>query len=287
MVENKLNRKQQLKRLLEGVYDGESDLEVKTELEISDARYEALKESALFAEVERVKDISTEQTYVEYCLAQHGCIRDLNKLILQYQRESKNPAALVSAIKARSDIVDKMIKLGQDFGIIEKKPQEQKIVAGVVVTQLSNEELRAAIAKQIASLNSMVNEFGDTKFIDVEPGELYRELPKPKMIEAKLEPEPEPEPPPPEPEPEPELELPRHLSKRVEAPPPEPEPEPEKPPPQMPRHLSRRPVAPPTAPSPSPRQPGLPPRPLHGDKKNRAKSSKVWRGRRVVKPPVR
>jgi len=257
-------RREQLDRYLEGVQKGEADLALQADLELTNAAFSHLKENALANEIERIKSTTTEQTYVEYCLAQRGCIDDLNTLLDQY-REAKNASAIVGAVKARSDIIDKMIKLGQDFGIIEKKPEEKRIVAGVVVTQLSNEDLKAAIAEQISNLNTLVTQYGNKKLVDVEPGDLYRELPEPSnVIEAKLEPEPEPAPP-------------------AE---PEPDPAPEQPPPEpLSETISQRARRILTTPPPPPKQRAS--KRAESDKRNRAKANKVHRGRRVVKPPVR
>jgi len=245
--DNKLSRRQQLEKYIEGLQQGRAASELQAELGLTTAAFNQLKEAALGTEIDRLKSNTTEQTYIEYCLAQQGCIRDLNDLLDQY-REAKNASAIVGAVKARSDIIDKMIKLGQDFGIIERKPQENRIIAGVVVTQLSNEELRAAITDQISSLNNLVTEYGDKKIQDMNPGELYREIDRSNVIEAKLEPTKS------EPEPLQEVE-----SGRQPAEPP----------------------APHRALPPPPRQRD------QTDKTNRSKANKVHKGRRVVKPPGR
>jgi hypothetical protein len=279
MATDNRTKREQLERYLEGLQKGEADLALQTDLQLPNAAFARLKEIALANEIERVKSTTTEQTYVEYCLAQRGCINDLNTLLDQY-REAKNASAIVGAVKARSDIIDKMIKLGQDFGIIEKKPEEKRLVAGVVVTQLSNDDLRAAIAEQISSLNSLVTQYGDKNFAELDPGDLYRELPEPSnIIEAKLEPK-DPELSPVKPEPEPELSD------------PEPEPEPETPPQPVAETTSERArrLMSQSAAESRGRRPSIQDVSRatgDTDKRNRAKSNKVHRGRRVVKPPVR
>lgn len=220
-----LTRKDQIDAYVQGVQQGKPDRMIQEELELSDTVFAFVKQAALDSEVERLKDVKTEQVYVEYCMAQRGCIHDLDVVL-----KTKNVpmTAYVGAVKARSEILDKMIKFGQDVGIIAKAPDKKQIVAGVVVTQLSNEELKAAITDQIAGLNQLVTEFGDQKFDQLDPGQLYRAKPieaKAKVIDAQL--------PPPTPRFEPKVDT------------------------------------------------------SDVDKRNRAKSNKVHRGRRVVKPPPR
>lgn len=268
----KLSRRKQLERYLDGLARGEADAEIQAELDLTQAAYAQIKAAALTTEVDRVRDTTTEQVYVEYCMAQRGCINDLNTLLEQY-KQAKNASAIVGAVKARSDIIDKMIKLGQDFGIIEKKPQESRIVAGVVVTQLSNDQLREAIADQIANLNTLVTRFGDKEIGDLDPGALYRDRDDSKVVEASFDPPAAPAlPPPPKVEPKPEPK-----AKPKPEPTPKPEPEPR----------GRKVVAP--SPRVSSVRPELPDirdmsQRVKPDKTNRSNASKVRKGRRVVKP---
>ena len=72
----------------------------------------------------------------------------------------------------------KIIKIGQEFGILEKKPEEKRLVAGVLVAQLSNDQLRQAITGAIGNLNEMVANFGDLDITQMAPGSLHYKLPE-------------------------------------------------------------------------------------------------------------
>lgn len=186
--------KDQIAAYVDGVQAGKQDRDIQAELELDKAAFAVVKQEALDTEVERLRGVTTEQIYVEYCLAQRGCIADLNTLL---DRENVQTTAYVGAVKARSEILDKMIKLGQDFGLISKEPDRKQIMAGLVVTQLSNEELRTAIADQLGALNSLVSGYGDQPFGELDPGKLYREPPPklpsrtrvnpPTVVEAELQ----------------------------------------------------------------------------------------------------
>lgn len=170
--------KKAVAELLSKLAEGVTDDVAQAELGLSPARFERLKQQVYDLEAERLRSTPTEHTYVQYCLAQMGCIKDLTDL-LKKCKEQKNSNAGVGAIRARSDIYDKLIKTGQEFGILEKKPEEKRIIAGVIVAQLSNDELKSAITTMIGSLNEMVSRFGNLDMTQIEAGQLHYSLPEP------------------------------------------------------------------------------------------------------------
>ena len=170
------NRKKAAELLVK-LAEGKTDDVAQAELGVSPARYIRLKKSVFDLEAERIRTVPTEHTYIQYCLAQMGCIKDLTDLLKEAKKQ-KNSNASVGAIRARSDIYDKLIKTGQEFGILEKKPEEKRIVAGIIVANLSNDQLKQAITSAIGSLNDMVLRFGDLDMTQIDAGPLHYELPE-------------------------------------------------------------------------------------------------------------
>lgn len=164
-------------RLVALLTEGKADEEVQAELGFSPEKYWRCKRAAFEAEAERIRATPTEHTYVQYCLDQAACIKDLTDLI-DDAKKTKNANACVGAIRARSDIFDKVIKTGQEFGILEKKPEEKRIVAGVMVAQLTNDQLRQAITTEISRLNQLVVTYGELPMADLDPGALYYDAPE-------------------------------------------------------------------------------------------------------------
>jgi len=124
---------------------------------------------------------TTEEVYVDYTLKQTQNIKDLTRMLGAFE-ETKQHAAMVGAVRARSDILDKIIAKGQEFGFIEKKP-ETKVIAGVIVSQLSTHELRKAIAGELGQLEKLMSDFGDApSIVDIEPGPTHLATPKVKAL---------------------------------------------------------------------------------------------------------
>jgi len=143
--------------------------------------WEELKRQFYQHEASVLQDKTTEQVYVDYILHKGRDIHDLTQVMRTFDK-TKQPSAIVAAIKARSDIYDKIIVRGQEFGFIEKKP-ETKLVAGVLVAQLTDKDLRSAITGQLSQLDSLMAQFGDgSNIIDVEAGPTHLPTPKRKAL---------------------------------------------------------------------------------------------------------
>lgn len=177
----KVDRERKLRKaiaqLTEFYSAGATDEEAQELLGVTDAKFIKLKKALYDQETERLSTTPTEHVYVQYVINQIGCIRDLNELY-KACKSQKNSNAGVGAIRARSEIFDKIIKTGQEFGVLEKKPEEKRIVAGVLVAQLSNVQLRQSITSALGDLNEMVSTFGNLDITQVTPGQLHYALPE-------------------------------------------------------------------------------------------------------------
>lgn len=165
-------------RFLQLKKSGESDDDIRAKFGMDLETYDRFAKECLLQEVERIQNKSVGEVYVEYVLAQKKCISDLEKMANRFDNV-KHYSALVNSVKTRSDILDKIIKVGQDFGLLEKRPERKEIVAGVMIHKMDDEQLRTTILGELKNLEKMMNHFGDQTIIDLPKGELYRELPVP------------------------------------------------------------------------------------------------------------
>jgi hypothetical protein len=162
---------------------GHSDKRIMRSMGLDADTYKALKAAMYDVKTDEVRDTPEEHLYVKYMLDQNVNIKDLTKMINKF-RKTGNPAAMVSAVRARSEILDKIIAKGQDFGLIKKTPDRKEIVAGLVVADLTNNELREGITGAIKQLDGLVKMYGSkTEFLELDvPVGLHH---GPKLIEKK------------------------------------------------------------------------------------------------------
>lgn len=152
---------------------GVDEADVLDEMGITATEYEGLKAAMFEAKTQEVHSKPIEHVYIEYMIEQLRNISDLNDIIANY-RKTKQATALVGAIRARSEITDKLITRGQEFGLIKKVANRNEIVAGLVIANLTNQELKKEITGGLNLLNEMIGKYGDRNIIDVTPGKVHR-----------------------------------------------------------------------------------------------------------------
>lgn len=170
-------------RLRAYLAEGKSHEQCAEALGLTWGEYEKLVEKFYAIESEEVRSKPTERVYVDYCLEQRQNIADLTTLLTKFS-DSNQHGAMVGAIRARSDILDKMIAKGQEFGFIAKKP-EAKIIAGIMVSDLSDQDLRRHITGELANLGGLLDRFGKSPetaatILDVSAGPTHLPTPKEK-----------------------------------------------------------------------------------------------------------
>lgn len=122
---------------------------------------------ALFSQYfESLENESTTKSpvrlFVEFITRQNQLVKDLEGLkeALQGQRY-KNGQAYVAAVRTQSEIFDKLIKTGQDLGIVVKTPEQVLIVGGRDARDLDPDELELEVKKKMEETRKLLNRRGD------------------------------------------------------------------------------------------------------------------------------
>lgn len=164
--------------LVEGMSEEEArDSLCRTEAKFTEGRYPAVKECMFALQAELLQSQSTERVYAEYVLRQLQNVYELTDAVEKAKGKGNTPV-IVGAVRARGEIWDRLIKVGQEFGVLERKPEEKRIIAGVMVANLSDVQLRQAITSELSGLDKLVRQFGDRGITELEPGALHYALPE-------------------------------------------------------------------------------------------------------------
>lgn len=172
-VERDAKKRRQAAELYELLAGGMSDEEAADILGVSAVALPKLKIEMWDLKAKELHETTNERTYLEYVTHQKACIADLDSALRSAEKTSVTQE--VTVIKTKSDIYDKIIKMGQDFGFIAKTPEEKRIIGGLVITNLDNNELRSAIAKELGMATKLVQQHGDGGILDMDPGTLHYE----------------------------------------------------------------------------------------------------------------
>lgn len=178
------------------ITEGNSDEEIASEFGISFEEFEDLKQKYLDHEVDIALKKPSEHTYVEYVLEQQRCISDLDNLIKSFgvvedeidddldesysrrkQHKARNIAGYVGAVKAKSDIIDKIVKTGQEFGLIEQK-EKAKANPGEVIFNMSKVEIIQYLTSEMKGFSETMMRYGDRDITALDVGPIHQPIPK-------------------------------------------------------------------------------------------------------------
>jgi hypothetical protein len=93
--------------------------------------------------------------FAEYREHQILCAKELEDLAM-YFKDSRQFSSLVGAVKAKSDVLDKIIKVGQELGVVKRAAKEISIRGQVDVRTLSVAELRVHLEKEVSGLQKLL-----------------------------------------------------------------------------------------------------------------------------------
>ena len=152
--------------------EGAIDTEIMDELGLTAEDYNEVKITMFDIKADELRKKPTEHVYIDYMIQQTANIRALSEMIQGF-RTSNQHNALVGAVRARSEILDKIIKTGQEVGMIAREPEKHEILAGVAVSQLSSKDLKSRITGVVSELDGLVKQFGDGSLQEIEVTEIY------------------------------------------------------------------------------------------------------------------
>lgn len=183
--------KDQLREAVQHIYsamiEGSADADIAAEMGLSAEEYQTLKTAMFDAKADEVRSRPTEHTYVQYVIDQVRNVKDLTDMIGDF-KASKQYNAMVGAVKVRAEIYDKIVKFGQEFGLIHKEAKKGELLVGHLIADMTNKQLKAAITAELGALNGLVKKYGDGNIMDMAPGALHHgpALPAPMVSDERL-----------------------------------------------------------------------------------------------------
>ena len=123
-----------------------------------------LKAEILNMDTAGFEHLSSGGVYSDYLMKSTQMIKKLHDLQKKYYGRQQNAAA-VAAIKQEKDILDSCIKLGQDFGFIEKKSQSLEVTSEFTFGHMTEAEMKDEIKDEMKRLNDLAN----NKVIEMRP----------------------------------------------------------------------------------------------------------------------
>lgn len=157
--------------------EGLDKREIKKILGLDEKQFEKIEKKVINEDGQTQISKASPYRYYEYLQRQEKCIRDLEyftnhidselEFYQEMQDQYKNGAidkmpsgrpniqGGIMAIRAKSDILDKMVKTGQDLGIIEKRAKELRVLGNINLAALPTEELQVLLTKKMKEMGSL------------------------------------------------------------------------------------------------------------------------------------
>jgi hypothetical protein len=166
----------ELLELAATIYDrmvaGDSEADIMSAYGLDEVTFTKARRIMLDVRAQEARTKPREHVYVEYCMAQQRNILDLDVFIKELDAKNQYNA-VVGAIRLRSDLIDRIVQRGMEFGIIRKEPERKELVAGLFISDMNSGELKKAILDQIQQMNDMISRFGDGDILSLDPGGLH------------------------------------------------------------------------------------------------------------------
>lgn len=149
-------------RIFERLAAGHTDADVRRELNLDPENYKFLRRLMLEKKAAELRDKPQDHAYIEYVLEQRGNIRALENVVKEL-RGSNQHNAMIGALRLKADLVDRILDRSQEFGLVKKAPDRKVITAGIMVQDLSNDDLIKAIDDQMETFRTLVGSYGEGK----------------------------------------------------------------------------------------------------------------------------
>jgi hypothetical protein len=147
--------------------EGDSDLAIAEDLSLARSEYRRIKGMMYEQAVDGFATKTAEEQYVDFCIEQEKCLRELDAMIKHFST-TKQHNAMVGAIRAKSQILSDIHRTGVKMGVVKQEASFDREVAGVRISELSNDELRSTIADELRNLKGVIDRFGEKKMIEIE-----------------------------------------------------------------------------------------------------------------------
>ena len=132
--------------------------EIMVRMRLTDVEFDKIERRVLETDAARFTAMGTAHRYYMYSLRQEQCAHELDRLIEENRgNDGFSSTAMVAAIKAKSQIIENTMKMGQELGIIAKRSREIRVVGQVNLATMSNDELHAMYEDMLGKFAGMVD----------------------------------------------------------------------------------------------------------------------------------
>jgi len=102
----------------------------------------------------RFQNLDRYVVFSDYVNKSGQMVKELDDIKLKFRNRGQW-SALVAAIKTKKEIYDSVIKLGQEFGLIDKKAAEVKVQGEVSFSTMSDVDVKREIEREVQKMHQI------------------------------------------------------------------------------------------------------------------------------------
>ncbi len=156
---------------------GDDDEAIRASTGLSHAQFRQLKREVTARDVHGLHDQKTADIFVEYRRKQYRLARRLEVMADGF-RDGGQASPQVAAINAISNLYDRVIRTGQEMGVIEKAPERSQVSGAFMFSDMSNAALRKFVTGIAVQSEELLGRYGTQNIVDAEFGQVYYALPE-------------------------------------------------------------------------------------------------------------
>lgn len=136
--------------------EGLSREEIKKRLGIDDKVYDEIEMILLETEGTKFTNMGTAHRYYVYMLRTEQFIRELDQFTRLHMEDDPRKSGVVGAIKAKAQLTENLMRMGQELGIISKRAKEIRVLGEINLVALPNEEIRQLYEERMSFFQSVM-----------------------------------------------------------------------------------------------------------------------------------
>lgn len=160
----KKERKRCIVRMRNLIGKNYTDDEIAEELAVGVDQVMALRRRIYATDKARFQSFDKYVVYSDYIAKSTQMVKELDDIKTKFRNRGQW-TALVAAVKQKGEIYDKVIKLGQDFGFIDKKATEIKVEGEMSFSAMTDKDIRAEIQAEVNKMHQLAA----GKVVDMRP----------------------------------------------------------------------------------------------------------------------
>lgn len=136
--------------------DGLDREEIMERLRIDERTYDVIERAIMETHGARFCKMSNAHRYYLFSLRMEGLARQLDEFVDRHIDEDPRKSNVVGAIKAKKEIFNDVVRVGQELGVIKQQPKALRMYGDINLAVMPNDQLTVLVKDQMERFSTIV-----------------------------------------------------------------------------------------------------------------------------------